>query len=60
MEFVLRGGDAYGHAVEPGVLTSVSIGYADKQAIVNYLREALHGTVPDSYRTPQGRITILK
>ena len=60
VEFVLRGGDAYGHAVEPGVVESVSIGYADKQAIVNYLREGLNGTVPDSYRTPQGRITILK
>ena len=60
-EFVLRGGDAYGHAVEPGVvLESVSTGYVDKDAMRYYLVEGLHGTVPDRYREPQGRITILK
>lgn len=57
-EFVVRGGDAYGHTVEPGAIESVSIGYADKAAIVNYLKDELKGVVPDIYRQPQGRITI--
>lgn len=60
VEFVVRGGDAYGHCVEPGAITATSIGYADKEAIVNYLKEALNGEVPESYREAQGRITILK
>ncbi len=60
VEFVVRGGDAYGHCVEPGAITSTSIGYVDKDAIQNYLKEALAGKVPDSYRTAQGRITILE
>ena len=60
VEFVVRGGDAYGHCVEPGAITMASIGYVDKDAIQNYLKEALAGKVPDSYRTAQGRITILE
>ena len=60
VEFVVRGGDAYGHCIEPGAIEATSIGYADKDAIVNYLKEALNGEVPESYREAQGRITILK
>ena len=60
VEFVTRGGDAYGHCVEPCAIESTSIGYADKEAIVNYLKEALNGVVPESYREAQGRITLLK
>ena len=59
-EFVVRGGDAYGHAVEPGAVESVSIGYVDKDAVKNYLQEELGGVVSDEYRETQGRITILQ
>lgn len=59
-EFIVRGGDAYGHTVEPGAVESVSIGYVDKDAIVNYIKEELNGELPDTYRQAQGRITILK
>ncbi len=59
-EFIVRGGDTYGHAAEPGAITSVSTGYVDKDAIMNYLKEELHGTVPETYRRAQGRITIRK
>ena len=59
-EFVVRGGDTYSHTTEPGVVESVSIGYVDKVAIENYLKEELDGIVPDVYAKPQGRITIIK
>lgn len=59
-EFVVRGGDSYGHAVEPGAVESVSTGYVDKDAVRNYLVEALEGEVPDIYMEAQGRITIIE
>ena len=59
-EFVVRGGDSYGHAVEPGAVESVSIGYVDKDAVKNYLKEELGGVLSEEYRESQGRITIIQ
>jgi len=60
-ELVVHGGSAYGHAAEPGAIDSaISIGCGDRDAVANYLREKLGGVVPDIYRAPQGRITILQ
>ncbi len=58
--FIMRGGETYGHLAEPGVIDAVCIGYVDKDAVQNYWKEALNGTVPEEYRNAQGRITMVK
>jgi 5'-nucleotidase len=58
IEFIASGGDAYGALAEPGAVTQHNIGYLDNEALENYIRTELHGTIPTIYATSQKRITI--
>jgi len=60
LEFATRGGDSYGHLVEPGVAEFISTGYVDKDAICNFIKEELNGVISERYAAPAGRITIVK
>ena len=60
LEFVTRGGDSYGHLVEPGVCEFVSTGYVDKDAITNFIVDELKGVIPARYAQPEGRVTIIQ
>jgi 5'-nucleotidase/UDP-sugar diphosphatase len=57
-EFLCRGGDAYGALLTPGVANIHSIGYIDNAALINYIKEELHGVVGPTYAQPQGRVVI--
>ena len=35
-------------------------GYVDTEAVENYLKEELKGTVPVKYENEQGRVTVIK
>lgn len=59
-EFICRGGDAYGKLTEPGAVDIQAIGYVDTEAVENYLKEELKGTVPAKYEKEQGRVTVIK
>ena len=59
-EFSCRGGDAYGKLTEPGTVDIQAIGYVDTEAVENYLKEELKGTVPAKYEKEQGRVTVIK
>ena len=59
-EFICRGGDAYGKLTEPGAADIQAIGYVDTEAVENYLKEELKGTVPAKYEKEQGRVTVIK
>ena len=59
-EFICRGGDAYGKLTEPGTVDIQAIGYVDTEAVENYLKEELKGTVPAKYEKEQGRVTVIK
>jgi len=57
-EFLCRGGDAYGALLTPGAAHIHSIGYIDTAALINYIKEELHGVVGPAYAQPQGRVVI--
>ena len=61
IDFVASGGDTYYAFAKAGVKTKVYAGYLDSEALVNYLRTELEGTVPEDYADPkgQGRITLI-
>lgn len=59
-DFVLQGGDSYGGLTEKdAILSKTDIGCIDSDALLNYIQEALHGTIGKEYEKPQGRIHIL-
>ena len=45
---------------EQGAVDIQAIGYVDTEAVENYLKEELKGTVPATYEKEQGRVTVIK
>ena len=37
----------------------VYIGYLDYEALLNYMMTELEGTIPETYKEVQGRITVV-
>ena len=60
IDFVASGGDTYYSFAQAGARTKVYVGYLDFEALVNYLKTELGGTIPEEYKEPQGRITIIR
>ena len=58
-EFVAAGGDTYQSLAKAGAKTIVYAGYLDNEALLNYLKTELGGTVPKIYAKPQGRVTLI-
>ena len=55
-EFVATGGDTYYCFAEAGATTMVYVGYLDYEALLNYMKTELEGTIPEIYEEVQGRI----
>ena len=60
IDFVASGGDTYYSFAQAGARTKVYVGYLDFEALVNYMKTELGGTIPEEYKEPQGRITIIR
>ncbi len=58
-EFVATGGDTYYCFAEAGATTMVYVGYLDYEALLNYMKTELEGTIPEIYEEVQGRITVV-
>ena len=58
-EFVATGGDTYYCFAEAGAQTMVYVGYLDYEALLNYMKTELEGTIPEIYEEVQGRITVV-
>ena len=58
-EFVATGGDTYYCFAEAGATTMVYTGYLDYEALLNYMKTELEGTIPEIYEEVQGRITVV-
>ena len=58
-EFVATGGDTYYCFAEAGAETIVYAGYLDYEAMINYMKTELEGTIPEIYEEVQGRITVV-
>ena len=58
-EFVATGGDTYYCFAEAGAKTMVYIGYLDYEALLNFMKTELEGTIPEIYEEVQGRITVV-
>ena len=58
-EFVATGGDTYYCFAEAGATTMVYTGYLDYEALLNYMKTELEGTIPETYEEVQGRITVV-
>ena len=59
IEFVAAGGDTYYRFAQAGAQTMVYAGYLDTEALTNYIKTELDGTIPEIYAKPQGRITLI-
>lgn len=57
-DYLTSGGDTYSALTDPDKVTVGDVDYLDVDAVRNYIKEALGGTVGDTYARPQGRITI--
>ena len=53
-------GDMARAFAQAGARTKVYVGYLDFEALVNYMKTELGGTIPEEYKEPQGRITIIR
>lgn len=58
-DYLTSGGDTYYPLTDPSKVTMHDVDYLDVDAVRNYLREELGGTVGESYAGTQGRITVL-
>ena len=58
-DFVATGGDTYYCFAEAGAKTMVYIGYLDYEALLNFMKTELEGTIPEIYEEVQGRITVV-
>ena len=58
-EFVATGGDTYYCFAEAGAKTLVYVGYLDYEALLNFMKTELEGTIPEIYEEVQGRITVV-
>ena len=59
IEFIATGGDTYYCLAKAGAKTMAYAGYLDTEALTNYMKTELGGTIPESYAKPQGRITLI-
>ena len=60
IDFVASGGDTYYCFAQAGAKTKTYVGYLDFDALANYMKTGLEGTIPEIYAEPQGRITIIE
>ena len=56
--YLLSGANGYDMLKEADVLLNTMT--PDNEIVVNYIRDTLGGVIPDEYREPQGRITIIE
>lgn len=56
--FIASGGDTYYAVAKAYQETGHGTGYSDSDALVNYIKTGLGGTIGESYSAPQGRIVI--
>lgn len=59
IDFLAYGGDTYYCFAEAASRTRKDAGYLDYEAIVNYMKTELGGTIPNIYEETQGRITVV-
>lgn len=59
LTFVASGGDTYYRFAQAGAATKIYVGYLDSEALINYMKTELGGTIPENYAEPQGRITVI-
>lgn len=59
IDFVASGGDTYYRFAQAGAATKIYVGYLDSEALINYMKTELGGTIPENYAEPQGRITVI-
>ena len=59
IEFLATGGDTYYCLAKAGAKTKVYAGYLDTEALTNYMKTELGGTIPEIYAKPQGRVTMI-
>lgn len=59
IDFLADGGDTYYCFAEAGAKTKIYVGYLDYEAMINYMKTELGGTIPEIYAEPQGRITVV-
>ena len=59
IEFIATGGDTYYCLAKAGAKTMAYAGYLDTEALTNYMKTELGGTIPETYAKPQGRITLI-
>ncbi|MBO7373870.1 MAG: bifunctional metallophosphatase/5'-nucleotidase [Oscillospiraceae bacterium] len=55
--FILGGADGYDMLMEGDLLTDPMV--TDNEAAIRYIQDVLGGVIPDVYRSPQGRITVI-
>ena len=60
IDFVASGGDTYYCFAQAGAKTKTYVGYLDFDALANYMKTGLEGTIPEIYAEPQGRITVIE
>ena len=56
--YILGGADGFDMLKEADVLMNTAT--PDNEIVMEYIQETLGGTIPDEYREPQGRITIIE
>lgn len=56
--FITDGGDTYFAVAEAYQTTGYGTGYSDTDALINYIKTMLGGTIGEDYAAPHGRITI--
>ena len=58
IDFIASGGDTYYRFAQACAKTKVYAGYLDSEALKNYLKTEMNGTIPEIYAKPQGRVTL--
>ncbi len=59
IEFIATGGDSYYCLAQAGAKTMTYAGYLDTEALTNYMKTELDGTIPEMYAKPQGRVDLI-
>ena len=59
IDFIATGGDTYYCLAQAGAKTIVYAGYLDNEALTNYMKTEMDGTIQEIYAKPQGRITLI-
>lgn len=58
-DYLTSGGDTYAALTDPNKVSIGDVDYLDVDAVRNYIKEALGGTVGEEYANPQNRIHII-